>query len=209
MNILKIIKDIDIWKILLMILIVLLLFMWGGYTIRTKWGTVAKDDLAKREMVKVKTQTNYSKDMKTSMIFDLSECYEYNLKKYIKENNINISYKRIEQDIKYYKLITIAMSDACEDITIDRYIHNNDLYRYQNRNDWDNFKLNVVNLYLRVGRDIIMNYYDDAKTIMPLREWEKRAGKEIMSIITINTNKLLEDLKTESCIYYYQRNGHG
>lgn len=112
MNILKIIKDIDIWKILLMILIVLLLFMWGGYTIRTKWGTIAKDDLAEMEMVKVKSQTNRAIDMKGAMISDLCFQYEFTLREYIKEKGYNVSEDRIKVDIKYYKLIVIAMNDA-------------------------------------------------------------------------------------------------
>lgn len=207
MKILDIFKNIDLWKIGLMFAIVLLLLTIGGYTIRTKWGTISRENLADREMTKVKSQTNCAIDTKGAIVSDLCFQYAFTLRGYIKEKGYDISENRIKSDVKYYKLIAIAMSDACEDITIDRYIHNNDLYRYQNKNDWDVFKKNVVNIYMRKGTEIIESLYDDSKVILPLHEWHKRAGKEIYTILERNTEEMLEYLKIESCIYYIQSNG--
>lgn len=112
MRIFDFVKNIDIWKIGLLIIIALLLFALGGYTIRTRWGTIAKEDLAKREMTKVKSQTNYALDMKDAMVVDLCDQYESTLRNYVIEKGYTVSYNRIKLDVKYYKLIAIAMSDV-------------------------------------------------------------------------------------------------
>lgn len=208
MKILRILKDTELWKVILLFMIVVLLLVLGGYTIRTKWGSISKENIAEREMTKIKSQTNYAIDMKIAMVIELSELYEDILKDYIKEKGYNVSYSKIKSDVKYYKIIAIAMSDSCEDITIDRYIHNNDLYRYQNKNDWDIFKNNVVNIYMRKGTEVIENLYDNSKVILPLHEWHRRGGKDIYSILKDNTNEMLEYLKLESCIFHYQKNGN-
>lgn len=204
MNILKIIQNTEIWKITLMICLFFLI-LFGGFTIRTKWGYITRE--RDREMTKVKSQTNYAIDMKGAMVIGLCNQYEFTLREYIKEKGYSISENKIKADVKYYKLIAIAMSDACEDITIDRYIHNNDLYRYQNKNDWRVFKQTAINVYMRKGTEVIENLYDNSKVILPLHEWHRRAGKEIYNILEKNADEMLELLKLESCIYYDQSNG--
>lgn len=199
------IKDVEIWKLGLMFTLLIIMIVWSGYTIQTKWGSIYKNDTenaVNRKMTKIKAQTNYSKDMKMCLLTDLAAIYEEVLLQYCKENNINATQEKIASDVKYYRLIVVAMSDSCEDITIERFIHNNDLYRYTNINDWNKFKQNVVELYLREGHNVLTNYYDNSKVIMPLNEWLKRKGKDLAASLGKNTDKLLEDLKTESVIYY-------
>lgn len=208
MKIIDWITNVETWKIFLTGMIVLTLILWSGYSVRTQWGTISKEDIAKREMTKVKSQTNCAIDMKSAMVLGLCTQYEQTLREYVNEKKLNVLESKIKSDIKYYKLIAIAMSDACEDITINRYIHNNDLYRYKNKNDWDVFKSNAINIYMRKGTEIIENFYDDSKVILPLREWHKRAGKEIFQILSKNANEMLEYLKIESCIFFNQGNGY-
>ena len=206
----NLIVNADLWKILLMIGFLIIMLMAGGYTISTKWGTVFREDCEKRitkKMNKIKTQTNYSKDMKVNITSELSQLYEIKLRQYCRDNNISVTQEEINRNVRYYRLITIAMNDACEDITIDRYIHNNDLYRYSNKNDWDVFKKNVVDIYVREGREVFLNYYDNESVIMPGHIWVSMAGRELFMIIKENTDKLLEDLKIESCIFYIDKNG--
>jgi hypothetical protein len=199
------IKNTEVWKIGIMIVLCLIILIWSGYTISTKWGSVYKDDADKminKKITKIKAQTNYSLDMKTYMLMDLSTLYEEKLKIYCKRNNIAVNPEMIASDVQYYQLITIAMNDVCENITIDRYVHNNDLYRYRNKNDWDVFKANVINLYIKEGKQILTTYYDNDKVIMPVYVWMDLAEKDLYNIVEKNTDKLLEDLKTESLIYY-------
>jgi hypothetical protein len=203
MKFIEIFKNLELWKIIFMGTIILFL-AFGGYTIRTKWVSISRED---REMTKVKSQTNYAIDMKNAMVVELCNLYEIVLKEYIEEKGLQVSYSKIKADVKYYKLIAIAMSDACEDITIDRYIHNNDLYRYKNHNDWVTFKQNVVNIYMRKGTEVIENLYDNSKVILPLNEWHQRGGLRIYNTLSKNTNEMLEYLKIESCIFYLQHNG--
>jgi hypothetical protein len=96
----------------------------------------------------------------------------------------------------------MAMNDACEQITIMRHVYDNDLYRYSNLNDWQRFKANVVELYVTQGRKVLLDNYDNSKVIMPVHIWMKLAGRELVQVITVNADKLLEDLKTESVIFY-------
>jgi hypothetical protein len=204
------IRDKEIWKIAMMVVLLFIITIWSGYTIQTSWGSIYKsnpNDIVNLKMTKIKAQTNYSMDMKTCLLSDLSNLYEDRLIQYCRENNANVSQDRIANDVRYYKLIIIAMSDVCENITVERYIHNNDLYRYVNKADWDAFKANVVSLYLREGRQIMAYYYDNTKVIMPLQEWLKREGPELVRVMSGNTDKLMEDLKTESVIYYTSING--
>ena len=67
---------------------------------------------------------------------------------------------------------------------------------------------NAINIYMRKGTEVITNCYDDSKVILPLHEWHKRARIEIFTILSKNTDKMLEYLKIESCIYYLQNNGN-
>lgn len=206
----QLITNVDLWKIMLMIGFLVIMLMAGGYTVSTKWGTIFREDCEKRitkKMNKIKTQTNYSKDMKINITSELSQLYETKLRKYCKDNNIPVTQKQINRNVRYYRLITIAMNDACEDITIDRYIHNNDLYRYSNQNDWNVFKQNVVDIYVREGKEVFINYYDNDNVIIPGHIWMDIAGRELVFIIKKNTDKLLEDLKIESCIFHVQHNG--
>jgi hypothetical protein len=200
---LKIIKNIETWKIILMGIIILSV-AFSGINVKTKWISFSR---ANKEMTKVKAQTNNAIDMKNAMVVELCNLYEIVLREFIKDKNLDIPYSKIKSDVKYYKLIAIAMSDACEDITIDRYIHNNDLYRYQNQNDWIAFKQNVVNVYMRKGTEIIENLYDNSKVILPLNEWHQRGGLRIYNTLSKNSNEMLEFLKKESCIFHKQGNG--
>ena len=206
-KILTIFSNVEIWKVILLFMMCLIILIWSGHTItvNTKWGAIYKGnkvDLLGKKITKIKAQTNYSLDMKTCMLADLSYLYECKLKEYCRNNSISITPEKIASDVKYYKLIVIAMNDACEDITIDRYIHNNDLYRYKNKNDWEVFKQNVKDLYYRESKQVIIFYYDNNKIIMPIHKWIEYAVIELKAIIEKNTDKLLEDLKTESLIYY-------
>jgi hypothetical protein len=204
MKIKEFIKKIDVWKIIILISFLVIIIIASGYTINTQWGSIFKnsDDKLNGKITKIKTQTNYSNDMKKDVIADNGALYDKVLREYVKEKNINVTNERIEKDVRYYKVLLIVMNDACEDITINRYIHNNDLYRYKNKNDWEVFKSNVISLYMKTGTDILYNYYDNSKVIMPLNEWLKRSRVGIVDVMTKNTNKLLENLKIESDIYY-------
>ncbi len=199
------IKDMAIWKIALLFGSVLIITVLSGYTITTQWGSIFKNDsesLMNKKMTKIKAQTNYSLDMKTCVLNDLGQLYEEILTRYSYEKGLNLTQERIDQDTLYYRLIDIAMNDRCEDITIERYIHNNDLYRYTNKADWDAFKKNVMDLYVREGQQILRTYYDNSKVTMPLKDWLRLGGNAIYTIVCKDTDKLLEDLKTESIIYY-------
>lgn len=209
MKIKEIFKDIELHRLLLQygifIILFIILLISGGYTIVTKWGSIinnSPEKIISKKMTKIKTQTNYSIDMKVIMCNELSKLYEEKLKLYCDVNNIQITRDQLESDVKYYRLIVTAMNDKCEDIVITRYIHNNDLYRYSNQNDWSNFKINVIKLFKEKGVEILKNYYDNNKMIMPLHIWSKTGDAEIQEIIIRNTNKLLEDLKIESIIYH-------
>lgn len=205
MNFKEKIKEAAVWKIAVLFSISLVFVMLSGYTITTNWGSISKNDsesLMNKKMTKIKAQTNYSLDMKTCVLNDLGQLYEDTLNKYIEEHHLNIGQERIDKDVLYYRLIDIAMNDVCENITIERYIHNNDLYRYENKSDWDAFKKNVVDLYIREGQQILRVYYDNTKTIMPLKDWLRLGGNIIYEKVYKNTDKLMEDLKTESVIYY-------
>jgi hypothetical protein len=199
------IKDTAIWKIAVLLGIALLFIVFSGYTVTTNWGSIYKNDsesLMSRKMTKIKAQTNYSLDMKTCVLNDLGQLYEEVLTRYALDKGLNLSQEKINQDTLYYRLIDIAMNDRCEDITIERYIHNNDLYRYTNKSDWDAFKKNVIDLYIREGQQILRVYYDNTKVTMPLKDWLRLGGNAIYNIVLKDTDKLLEDLKTESVIYY-------
>jgi hypothetical protein len=198
-------KDKEIWKISMMVVLLCVILVWSGYTINTQWGSLYKnnpEELTNRKMTKIKAQTNYSLDMKTCVLNDLGQLYEEALSKYIVDHGLNIGQERIEKDTLYYRLINIAMNDVCENITIERYIHNNDLYRYTNKADWDAFKKNVSELYIREGQQILRIYYDNTKVVMPLKDWLSLGGRMIAETVVKNTDRLMEDLKTESLIYY-------
>lgn len=206
-SILKSLLSVDTIKIGLMgaIAIVMIIAMFAGYTITTQFVSISKNDSNKKMMqflVKIKAQSNYTIDMKDRILKDLGQLYEDKLTEYCEANCPNVTAERIMQDVKYYRLIVMQMNDACEQITIYRYIYDNDLYRYTNINDWKKFKANVVELYVTQGRKTLLDNYDNSKVIMPVHIWMKLAGRELVQVITENTDKLLEDLKTESVIFY-------
>jgi len=209
MKIKEILKDIELHRLILqygiLIILFIILMISGGYTIVTKWGSIINNNpekMIERKMTKIKTQTNYSIDMKIIVSNELSKLYEDKLKSYCNTNNINITREEIESDVKYYGLLVNTMNDLCEDITISRYIHNNDLYRYENSNDWNNFKNNIINLFLKTGTEVLKKNYDNNKVTMPLHIWLNTGGKEIQQIVAKNTNCLLDNLKIESVIYH-------
>lgn len=206
-KILNIFNDIIIWRMFISIVIIIAAIILGGFTINTKWGSISRGSAQvqiERKMTKIKTQTNYSNDMKLNMLFALSSLYENKLKEYIKENNLNVQVNEIESDVQYYRLIITAINDACEDITLIRYVHNNNLYRYTNIKEWEFFKDSVKEVYNKVGKKVLLEYYDSSKVIMPLGVWIEKAVIELSNIIDKYTEQLLESIKTESVIYYNQ-----
>lgn len=205
MKLIEKIKDTAIWKMAVVFVLMVVIIIFSGYTVTTKWGSIYKNDsesLMNKKMTKIKAQTNYSLDMKTCVLNDLGQLYEEVLTKYSHDKGLNLTQEKIDKDTLYYRLIDIAMNDRCEDITIERYIHNNDLYRYTNKADWDAFKRNVMDLYVREGQQILRTYYDNSKVSMPLKDWLRLGGSTIYTIVCKDTDKLLEDLKTESIIFY-------
>jgi hypothetical protein len=204
-------KNIDFWKLVIMVILLILILAWFNFTIDTKWGSIYRNDTEKfvnSNLTKIKTQINYSNDMKERIMADISDLYEEKLKIYCKENDINVTPEQILNDVKYYKLIIIAMNDYCNEMTLFRFIIDNELYRYSNKADWDKFIENAANIFLKKGRQIVYNYYDNTKVIMPVQCWEQMAGRELQECLIKNTTKLLEDLKTESILYYNLKTKH-
>jgi len=196
-------SNLEIWKIVLMIVIAVIVIL-SGYTVTTQFGSIYKNDSEKKliqYLVKIKTQSNYAVNMKDKVLKDLGELYEEKLIIYCKENNISISNERIVADVKYYRLIVAIMNDTCEQFTLQRYIFDNDLYRYTNANDWKEFKESVKTLFITQGRKVLMDNYDNSKVLMPANIWMKYAGRELVACISDTTDVMLEGLKTESIIF--------
>lgn len=209
MKVREFLKNVEVWKIVLMISFLIIFLVAGGYTVQTKWGSIFRvnvEEQVTQNIVKIKAQYNYSQDMKISIIHDLGILYKQKLKVYITNNKLNISPEKIEGDVQYYQLIIGKINEVNEDITVHRFIFNNNLYRYKNRNDWEIFKKNVIDLYIREGKNLTEIYYDNSKCTMPLWFWLQTAGRELVQCVTKNADKLLEDLKMESVIYH-QKNG--
>jgi hypothetical protein len=205
MKLSEFVKSTDVWKIIIMVILLIIILIWCGYTIDTAWGSIYKDDYEKivgHNLIKIKTQTNYEKDMKDRILIDLGNLYEEKLIVFCKENNINTCQNKIISDVKYYRTIVMAMNDACEDITLQRFIYDNDLYRYSNKNDWLNFKSYVTELFIKEGKKVLINNYDNDKVIMPINIWMRLAGRDLVECLKNNTDQLLEDLKTESVLYH-------
>jgi tRNA(Ile)-lysidine synthase TilS/MesJ len=198
-------KNADFLKIAIMAIMAIVILVFSGYTVTTQFGSIYKNDTDKKllqYLVKIKAQSNYTQDMKDRILRDLGNLYEEKLILYCKEKNIDVSSDRIISDVKYYRMIVSMMNETCEEITIYRYIYDNDLYRYSNLNDWKNFKAGVTDLFIAQGKKILMDNYDNTKVIMPIHIWMRYAGKDLVDCLTINTDKLLEDLKTESVIFF-------
>jgi len=185
------------------IIILFIAVFIGGFTINTKWGSIFKNDTNEKinqKITKIKAQINYNKDMKTSVLFAIGQLYGQILREYIIEKNLIVEDKIVLSNIKYYRLIVKAINDECESITIDRYILDNNLYRFKNENDWQDFVDNIVQLYLDTGKQVLIDNYDNNLVVMPLHEWVVRAGKGLNEILTEHTQKLLKNLKMESII---------
>ena len=124
MEIKEIFKNTDLWKILLMVGILLVIVVgWFGFTVITPWGTITKDSYEKviaHNRIKLKTQVNYAKDMKERILIDLGNLYEEKLLLYCQEKNIILNQDQISNDVKYYRVVVMAMNDACDNITVDR-----------------------------------------------------------------------------------------
>jgi hypothetical protein len=205
MNFFDKIKDVEIWKVAVMIALLFVILIWSGYTVTTKWGSIYKNDpneIVMKNLAKIKTQTNYSNDMKVNVLSDMSNLYQDKLLWYCKNKNIEISNDRVYSDVKYFKLIVVAINDFCEDTAMIRFIHDNDLYRYSNKADWENFKRGVADLFMRQGTQIVINYYDSSKVVMPIQDWVGIASAQLKTIIDNETDKFLEALKIESVIYH-------
>jgi lipopolysaccharide export LptBFGC system permease protein LptF len=206
MKIKEIFKNTDLWKIILMVGILLVIVVgWFGFTVITPWGTITKDSYEKviaHNRIKLKTQVNYAKDMKERILIDLGNLYEEKLLLYCQEKNIILNQDQISNDVKYYRVVVMAMNDACDNITVDRYILDNDLYRYTNKSDWDKFKLNTADLFIKEGKKVLINNYDNSKVIMPINAWFRLGGKELTACLIVNTDRMLEDLKIESVLYH-------
>lgn len=186
------------------IIIIFTLIIINNFTIETKWGSLAKsncDKFISKYKTKINTQYTYSIHMKNFISNDLPQQYEKTLRKYIKQNNLNINEKTIQSDVKYYTLLTIAMNDVCEDETINTMIIKNDLYRYEG-DKWIEFKKYIFDIFFSKGTEILNTYYDDNKVVMPIAFWISDAKDDIALIINKRSDTLLNHLRTESILYH-------
>ena len=191
------------WVYLVGIIIIAVASLLMNYNIESRWVSIVKQNskTIDRYKNKIKVQYSYSIDMKEAMKEALPKFYQRKLRDYILQNNIQVTERRILSDIKYYKLVTIAICNQCEDITLDRYILTNDLYRYKGLEEWRKFRKDAFIKYMVQGRQVMTTYYDDSKVIMPVREWVK-VNNEISKIVEEESFKLLEGLRAESILYH-------
>jgi hypothetical protein len=190
--------------IIILSITIIMTVLGGGYTFSSMWFSLSKKD---KLITKIKAQTNYSIDMKKQMKSRIGSLYEVKLKEYIKEEELSVPYPKIESDVKDYKKIVIKINDNLEDLTLSRYIYNNDLYRYSNPVHWKQVKDKAIQLFSNIGRDILINNYEHSKMTMPLKVWIEKAHKELQIIIKEETYYLMDSLKMESDIYYKYHNG--
>jgi len=187
--------------------IILLLVAGSGYTIISDVFTIKKDNPNKKVdnmLAKIKAQMHASTDMKKGTQFAISELYGVVLKEYINENKLIVDSNLIRLNKDQYRALIKLINAECEVITVKRFIHDNHLFRYDNKTEWTAEKMRTVKLYLDTGKEILNAHYGDNNMFMPLDYWVINASSRLFLIIKDHTEILLEKLKTESDIYKRQ-----